>query len=91
MDAGISLSANKWKILLVLALPRLATPEYSILMRVFLSSNKPVHFFFDGNGRCTAHALRKKNNTEFGYTEPTEAWLTDVTGTNSLLQNRGQT
>jgi hypothetical protein len=46
MDAGISLSANKWKRLLVLALPRLATPEYYILMRVFLSSNKPVHFFF---------------------------------------------
>jgi hypothetical protein len=48
--------------------------------------------FFYGNGRCTAHALRrKKNNTEFGYTEQAEAWLTEITDTKSLLQNRGET
>jgi hypothetical protein len=39
---------------------------------------------FDGNGRCTALALRrKKNNTEFGYTKPAEAWQAEITSTNT--------
>jgi hypothetical protein len=45
-------------------------------------------FFFDGNGRCTPFTLRrKKNNIEFGYMEPAEAWQAEIMSTNSLLQN----